>query len=231
VYLRKNDGSEAIRLGTGTALALSPDGRWALALQEGPTPQLALLPTGPGEVRVLPSEGFSDFYWARWFPNGERLLVVAAGADGVPHSYIQHVGSGKLERIGDEGLLALLVAPDGRRVLMRDPLAGFVVWPLDGSPPVPLDGLDPAYRPVQWSADGQFIFVRGVDETVIRLYRYHVRTGTIATLRELAPPDPSGVVGVGTGRGELAITPDGKSYAFTYWTFLRSLFMVEGVGR
>jgi hypothetical protein len=212
-------------------MALSPDGRWALALQEGPTPQLVLLPTGAGESRVLSSGGFSDFYWARWFPDGERLLVVAATADGVPHSYIQHLGSGRVERIGDRGLLALLVAPDGRRVLMRDPLAGYVVWPLDGTSPVALDGLDAAYRAVQWSADGQFIFVRGLEETLIRLHRYHVRTGTLEPLKEFAPADPGGVVGVGAGRGELAITPDGKSYAFTYWTFVRHLFMVEGVGR
>ena len=34
VYVRKVDGSDAVRLGPGKALALSPDGLWALALQE-----------------------------------------------------------------------------------------------------------------------------------------------------------------------------------------------------
>jgi DNA-binding winged helix-turn-helix (wHTH) protein/Tol biopolymer transport system component len=38
VYTRKTDGSPAVRLGDGHALALSPDGRWALARQRFTTP-------------------------------------------------------------------------------------------------------------------------------------------------------------------------------------------------
>ena len=34
VYLRRTDGSPAVRLGPGTALDLSPDGKWALACTE-----------------------------------------------------------------------------------------------------------------------------------------------------------------------------------------------------
>ena len=49
VYVRKVDGSDAVRLGPGKALALSRDGQWALALQETSTPQLVLLPTGTGD--------------------------------------------------------------------------------------------------------------------------------------------------------------------------------------
>jgi hypothetical protein len=40
VYIRSVDGSDPVRLGAGKALALSPDGSRALALQEGSQPQL-----------------------------------------------------------------------------------------------------------------------------------------------------------------------------------------------
>src|SRR3954447_15637370 len=53
VYLRDTSGADAIRLGEGQALALSPDGNFALALQPGPSPTLVLLPTGPGEEKRL----------------------------------------------------------------------------------------------------------------------------------------------------------------------------------
>ena len=44
VYLRKMDGSnEPVRLGQGKPFALSPDGKWALAVQESSQPQLVLL--------------------------------------------------------------------------------------------------------------------------------------------------------------------------------------------
>jgi Tol biopolymer transport system component len=227
VYVRTADGSDAVRLGDGKALALSPDGRWALALQETPRPHLVLLRTGAGGLRELPSGGLTDFYWARWFPDGRRLLVVGAGADGVPGSYIQDTETGRLEPIAEKGLLAALVSPDGRRVLVNDPLEGYLVWPLDGGQAVALTTLDPRSRPIQWSADGQFLYVKGPEESVVRMHRFNIATGKSDLLKELAPQDPSGVVGVADGRGELAVTPDGKTYVFTYWSFLRDLFLVE----
>ena len=51
VYLRKLDSSERVQLGLGKALALSPNGDWALALQTKPEPQLVLLSTTSGESR------------------------------------------------------------------------------------------------------------------------------------------------------------------------------------
>jgi hypothetical protein len=59
------------------------------------------------------------------------------------------------------------------------------------------------------------------------MHRFNIATGKSDLLKELAPQDPSGVVGVADGRGELAVTPDGKTYVFTYWSFLRDLFLVE----
>ena len=231
VYLRTIDGGDAVRLGDGKALALSHDGRWALALQETPQQQLVMLPTGAGAVRALPSGGLTDFYWARWFPDGKRLLVVGERADGVPASYIQDIDTGRLDPIAEKGMLAMLVSPDGNRLLMNDPLEGFLVWPLDGGKPVNLDALDERDRPVQWSVDGRFLYVRGPEEPLVRIHRFDLVTGKSELVKELAPHDPSGVVGVATGRGELAVTPDGKTYAYTYWTFLRELFLVDRLDR
>src|SRR5215831_12153637 len=45
-YLRKTDGSPAVRLGDGTPMNLSADGKWALTLSPGAKPQVVLLPTG-----------------------------------------------------------------------------------------------------------------------------------------------------------------------------------------
>src|SRR5438876_649896 len=55
-YLRKTDGSPAVRLGEGAAIALSPDGRWVLSILNSPR-QTLLLPTGAGEARVIDRHG------------------------------------------------------------------------------------------------------------------------------------------------------------------------------
>jgi hypothetical protein len=231
VYMRTVDGADAVRLGEGTALALAPDGLWALALRETPQPQLVLLPTGVGTTRVLPPHGLTDLYWARWFPDGGRLLVVGAGPDGVPGSFIQDLQSGQLAEVGEKGMLAVLVSPDGQRLLMSDPLAGYQVWPIDGGPPAELDGLDSTDRPIQWTADRQLLHVRESEDFALGVYRFDMVTGKSELLTELVPSDLSGVVAVGAGRGQVAVTPDGKSYVYTYWTFLRDLFLVEGLPR
>jgi Tol biopolymer transport system component len=57
VYLWRAGDAQAVRLGEGTALALSPDGRWALATVPGSQTTLALLPTGAGEPRTLDLSG------------------------------------------------------------------------------------------------------------------------------------------------------------------------------
>lgn len=231
VYLRAIDNPDAVRLGEGRALALSPDGRWAVALQETPALHLVLLPTGPGAARPLPAEGLTDFYWARWFPDGRRLLIVGADAEGVPGSFVQHVDTGRLEPIAQKGVLALLVSPDGRRVLAYDPLEGHVVWPLDDELPVALTSIDPRHRAIQWSDDGRFLYVRESEEALVRIHRFDMATGRSELLQELEPGDPSGVVGVGDGHGELTMTPDGRSFVFTYWSFARDLYLVDHLSR
>ena len=229
VYVRKADGSDAVRLGPGKALALSADGRSALALQEGEHPRLVVMPTGAGEIRPLPAEALTDFYWATWFPGGQRILLVAADAEGIPRSYIQDVETGKLEPIAEKGLLAMLPSPDAQKILIADPIGSYLVWPLDGGKPVVLEKVTSEDRPIQWSPDGKFLYLRRAEGVGLKIYRYNLATGERQLSKELAPRDPAGNIGIASGRGELAMTPDGRSYVFTYWKALRSLFLAEGL--
>jgi len=68
VYLRKTDGSPAVRLGDGQSLALSPDGKWALSSRGDNQTDLFLLPTGPGEPKPLDGHGIIHSH-ACWFPD------------------------------------------------------------------------------------------------------------------------------------------------------------------
>ena len=77
IYLRRLDGSPAVKLGPGTIhCALSPDGRWVVtgAIDPDPKPEsrdaLVLLPTGVGAMRTLP------FSAASHLANLDRKSVV-----------------------------------------------------------------------------------------------------------------------------------------------------------
>ena len=72
VYLRRMDGSPAVRLGDGGALALSPDGKWALCRRGDDT---ILLPTGAGLPRVLKATGIEFDDGGTFYPDGKRVLL------------------------------------------------------------------------------------------------------------------------------------------------------------
>ena len=106
VYIRSTDGSDATRLGSGKALALSPDGKWALALESSPKQRLVMLPTGAGEMRILPPGDVTEFYSATFFPDGQRILIAGEGSGHVPRSYVQETGDGRMRVLGTQGMAA-----------------------------------------------------------------------------------------------------------------------------
>ena len=66
-------------LGEPATPCLSPDGKWALAIDLSPPPQLVMLPTGPGEARRLPRHAVVSYQGAGWTPDGQ-----AGRPDAVP---------------------------------------------------------------------------------------------------------------------------------------------------
>ena len=83
--------------------------------------------------------------------------------------------------------------------------------------------------PLQWSADGRFLFVRETGNLTLRIHRLDISTGTRGLWKELVPPDPSVLIDIGSDPGQVRITPDGKSYAYTYWTFEGELYIAQGL--
>ena len=126
-------------------------------------------------------------------------------------------------------MLAALVSPDGKNILVGDPLGPYLMWPLDGGKPVPIETLRPRTGRSSGARNGRFLYIRGPDEDVLHIYRYNLDTGRRELWKKLAPRDPAGVIGVASGRGELAITQDGTASVFTYWTGIRNLFLAEGL--
>ena len=94
-YLRKTDGSPAVRIGDGTGVSLSPDGKWAMSGLPTSPQQMVLLPTGPGESRVLPRHTISSYTaGACWFADGRRTLFSATEPSHRSRIYMQDVSGG-----------------------------------------------------------------------------------------------------------------------------------------
>ncbi len=134
VFLRKTDGSPAIRLGDGISQGLSSDGRWALAWKAGSPAELALLPTGAGTARKIPVEGV-DPLGAFLLPNGKGLLVGAVGKKEPVELSLVGLDGGKPRQIHTEDLLwdgGGTVSPDGENLVYVARGGTLKIVPLSG---------------------------------------------------------------------------------------------------
>jgi len=102
VYMRKADGSTAVRLGDGRALALSPDQKWVISSRLSPPPQLVLLPAKAGEPKPLTHDAINHFY-ARWFSDGKRIVFSGDEPGHGVRLYVQDLAGGKPQAITPEG--------------------------------------------------------------------------------------------------------------------------------
>jgi WD40 repeat protein len=229
-YLRRTDGSPAVRLGEGRPFALSPDGRWALAVEQTSPRQLVLLPTGPGEVRRLPRGGITEYLdWAAWSPDGRRILFAAQESAERRRTYVQDIEGGEPRAVTPDGVVGTLLSPDGTRIVAFDRYGEYYVHDVTGGEQRPLDGYLDGDTLLQWSADGRFLFVREAGNLLVRIFKLDLTTGRREFWRELIPPASADLIDVGSDPGQVRLTPDGEAYAYTYWTFAGELYVAEGL--
>jgi eukaryotic-like serine/threonine-protein kinase len=230
VYLRRTDRPEPVRLGAGRALALSPDARWALALEESSPPQLVLLPTGPGQPRVLPRDRIEEYHPpASWIPDARHVVFSGLEKGSALRSYIQDIDGGNPRPLTDEGTVVLLLARDGKQVVARRPDGQYHRINLDTGESVLIRGLGEGDIPVQWSANGRSLYVRSPGDFVATLHRIDLVTGRREFWKELAPLDPAGVMGLQSEPRGVLLTPDGEAFVYSYWNTLTELYLAEGL--
>jgi serine/threonine protein kinase len=227
VYIRGTDGSPAVRLGEGSSQALSPDGKWALAITHISTePQVVLYPTGAGETKTLPREGLVA-QTAHWLPDGKQILMTASEPGHGSRLFLRDLSGGKPRAISPEGYRSFnrTVSPDGKFVAARGPDQRLYLYPIAGGEPTAISGLTAEDTPTAWSADGRFLYVYRRRELPAKVYRLDVATGKKELWKELMPADAAGILNISPPM----VTLDGKSYAYAYIRTLSDLYLVDGL--
>jgi len=225
-YLRAIDGSAAVRLGEGRALALSPDTRWAIcAAATFPSPYLELVPTGAGEPRRIQSNGLEYFY-ARWLPDGKRVILSASEPGKQSRLFLHDLSADRPRPLTPEGVAYWVVAPDGSAIAVRGPGLSILIYDLEGSQPREVPGLTGTEVPVGWITEGLLV-VRSGDSTspLGQIYRIDPATGRQEPWTSILPRDRAGIMNLVMFR----VTPDGKSMAYTWHRALSSLYVADGL--
>ncbi|MGH9602241.1 MAG: hypothetical protein ACRD24_07600, partial [Terriglobales bacterium] len=227
VCLRKLDSSPPVRLGQGGGGRFSPDGNWALIRYPVSPVRYALLPIGPGEARELPLSNVAPVGLGVWFPDGTAFLFSGTEPGKKIRSYRQDIQGGAPRAVTPEGVEGVLVSPDGKKLVARDPEGKWILYSLEGGATQSLAGLPAGHEPIAWSADGKSLFSLSSDPPRLRIHRLSLATGTLELWKELPPHDAAGVLAETSARA--VITPDGRTVAYAYTRVLSDLYLVEGL--
>jgi Tol biopolymer transport system component len=226
VYARSVDGSAPARVGRGLAYRISPDGKTALSLAASQPPQLTLTPLSGGPARKLAVNGPLALEQAAWFPDGAHLLLAGSepgrgmrlyqmGFDGSPPRPLTPEG------MGPEAALS----PDGKELAVSDDLGRLWLQPTRGGEPQRLASVPQGTQPAGFSADGLYLnLVRFESEgRLARVTRLDLTADKETLLREISLPDLTARL------SRVAVTPDGKSVAYSFVRELSSLYLLERV--
>jgi len=120
-----------------------------------------------------------------------------------------------------------MIPSDGNAVLANAPDGSPAIYELDDGSPRPPKGFGADDRFIRWTSDKDVMYVRKVmhiGEFPPKIYRLNVRTGERVLWKELVAPDLAGF-----SFYALLLTPDGKSYFYTYSRELSTLFQADGL--
>jgi len=225
VFTRDTSGASAVRLGQGSARALSADGKWALVLRQNiSSPDFILLPTGVGQPRILksgkvvPNRGV-------FFPDSKRLVFDGHEPQHGSRIYVINLDGGEPRAITPEGFSlgrSQSLAPDGKRIaaITGD---GIALVSVDGGEPQFVRGSQPGDVALLWAKDGQVLFVGRRGDTACAVSRLDLQTGASTPWKSFSPADVAGV----TGASCPLIADDEQHYVFGYTRNLSDLFLVE----
>jgi serine/threonine protein kinase/dipeptidyl aminopeptidase/acylaminoacyl peptidase len=236
IYLRKTDGSPAVRLGDGFPEDLSADGKWVLTRSNGKEETWILMPVGVGLPRTLPRGAVVARFEANFLPYGKGVVFGGAEEGHDKRIYVQDLDGGGPRAISPEGVRTIgLATPDGRFVLGSSGGHHFL-FSVDGGQSRALPFLTAEDSPVQWTPDGQLLYVvraSSWSDTSATVYqtmeaqidKVNVVSGKRTAWKTLKPADPVGLETI----SDLYITPDGSAYCYGFGRTLSDLFVIDGV--
>jgi eukaryotic-like serine/threonine-protein kinase len=223
VCMRGMDGSPPVRLGTGNSPSPSPDGRWVLVVNLCQPQRLVLLPTGVGDSTFLARGGIESYDATGWLPDGKRIVFTGSERGHGPRTYVQDLAGGLPRPVTVEGVAGTRVSPDGRFLAAVSADRRLFVCPLAGGAPRFVTTLPFDERLLQYAADGRSVYTGDTGPSA-RVYRVDLATGSRTLWRTFSIPDSTGL-----RITYPHISPDGNTYAYTYFRDLADLYLVTGL--
>jgi serine/threonine protein kinase len=227
-FLRRNDGTPPMQLGTGSVIAVSPDARWVFTTSlTGKRTEMTMHPSGAGETRAIDlgevTAHGSGTQRGTMSLDGRFLAFVGSENGHPPRGYVLDLLDDSVRPVTPEHTRRLVISPDGRHIAAHVADIGIAVVPMNGGSPTPLEGARPEEIPLQWTLDGSSVFVWN-RVFPARIYTVAVDGGERELWKVIMPSDPAGVL-----YGNIRMSPGGEHYLYRFRRVLNRLFLVDGV--
>jgi serine/threonine protein kinase len=232
IYARKTDGSPPLRLGDGSAYALSPDGKWVsgYVVDDNGLRRFVLFPTGAGEEITVNVPGLKPAAVFGWLGD-QRYLVTGRLPDKKYQCFAWDAKQGAVKPVCPEGTpdrIDITASPDGTKALNAGIDGnGWFVYPIDGGPAQEAKGIGRDEMPIGWRADNQSLYVspRRAGDMSTPVWIVDIATGKRTLWKEIRPSQPIDF----RYDLHLHITPDGRAYAYNFSLQLSDLYLAQGL--
>ncbi|MGA3104907.1 MAG: protein kinase [Terriglobales bacterium] len=231
IFVRDSDGAPPVRIGEGTGLAISPDGRWVIT-QPAKGGPLRLVPTGAGEARQLTHDKV-DYQKVRWLASGKQLLASGIEPGHGTRDYLVDLSDGRSKALTPEGVVGVVPSADGRKTAVLGPDGKWGIWTIEpnqsmsGAKATPIPGLDSNYKVSGWSADGTSVLAVPVRQSsrTGNVYQVNSVTGKTDLWKTFGDSLPAGTAGIGGS----FLSGEGGAYAYHYMQTLSQVYVIRGM--
>jgi hypothetical protein len=210
-----------------------PETPYAEATVEAAKGELVLVPTGPGEERVIPTERFDNLGILCGFPTNTALMCFSAAEPGrPPRGWMRPLSGGDWRPITPEGVIPMWIRWSQKEVIGEN-LSDhtYARYPLEGDPPQPFPAS--IWPEFDWIAgttpDGRFgsVWRTPAGSIPCVVERIDLVTGERSPWRTIQPEDAAGMLGMGPIYRLRRSSLD--AYAYSYKRYLQDLFLFEGL--
>ena len=195
---------------------------------------MRLLPTGAGEPVAINTE-FKIVAGAFLFPDRDTLLVVGITDEHGLGVYEQPIEGGPPRPITSPvfasrtatGRPRFAIDAKGETIIAQGSEVPWMIYPLDGGDPRPIEAMTSTDIPLYWSKDHRYVYVAEGFMLPVDIWRVDLETSRRQLWRRVQPLHSAGT-GL-LGNILLVAESEAEAYVAVYTRILSELYLVEGL--
>jgi dipeptidyl aminopeptidase/acylaminoacyl peptidase len=207
----------------GRGLAISPNAKSVLTIDPQDRTHLTLISIDSQHSTKVLGDGF-EYQWAKFLPDGKRLLVGGAYTGELLTICTQTLDGGKPAPVNGLPYMDFVaVSPDGMRIAGATTSDAGLVFDLANHSARQLSpGLNAL--PIAWTLNNRDLYAVSFRDSVYRIIKTNPTTGKVELWKTITLGDQAGVIGL----AGLVIAPATGAYAYSTNLNLSRLYLVDG---